>query len=39
MIVVAGRGAADGIVEVWDRASGDRTEVPVAQLRDAVSAI
>ena len=39
IVVVAGRGAADGIVEVWDRASGDRTEVPVAQLRDAVSAI
>ncbi|WIB58826.1 proline--tRNA ligase [Curtobacterium sp. MCLR17_007] len=39
VVVVAGRGAADGIVEVWDRASGDRTEVPVAQLLEAVRAI
>ena len=31
-IVIAGRGAADGIVELWDRASGERTEVPAAEL-------
>jgi prolyl-tRNA synthetase len=39
IVVVAGRGAADGIVELWNRVTGDRTEVPVAQLREAVSAI
>ena len=31
-IVIVGRGAADGIVELWDRRSGDRREVPAAQL-------
>lgn len=39
IVVVAGRGAADGIVELWNRVTGDRTEVPVTQLREAVSAI
>ena len=28
-IVIAGRGVADGIVEIWDRATGDRTSVPI----------
>ncbi|RZS67745.1 prolyl-tRNA synthetase [Agromyces ramosus] len=28
-IVIAGRGIAEGVVEVWDRASGDRTTVPI----------
>lgn len=28
-IVIAGRGVADGVVEVWDRASGDRVAVPI----------
>jgi prolyl-tRNA synthetase len=28
-IVNAGRGVADGLVEVWDRASGDRVAVPI----------
>jgi prolyl-tRNA synthetase len=28
-IVIAGRGVADGLVEVWDRASGDRVTVPI----------
>lgn len=27
-IVIAGRGVADGVVEVWDRATGERTPVP-----------
>ena len=27
-IVIAGRGVADGVVEVWDRESGERTSVP-----------
>ena len=33
-IVVVGRGLADGIVEVKDRASGERTEVPVAEVAE-----
>jgi prolyl-tRNA synthetase len=28
-IVIAGRGVADGVVEVWDRASGERTTVAI----------
>ncbi|MDQ0895593.1 proline--tRNA ligase [Agromyces ramosus] len=28
-IVIAGRGVVDGIVEVWDRATGERTQVPI----------
>ncbi|GAA4060003.1 proline--tRNA ligase [Agromyces indicus] len=28
-IVIAGRGVADGVVEVWDRATGERTSVPI----------
>jgi len=31
-IVIVGRGAADGVVELWDRRSGDRRELPVAEL-------
>ena len=31
-IVIVGRGAADGILEVWDRRSNERTEVPAADL-------
>jgi prolyl-tRNA synthetase len=31
-IVIVGRGAADGIVELWDRVSGERTQVPAAEL-------
>jgi prolyl-tRNA synthetase len=31
-IVIVGRGAADGVVELWDRASGTRTEVAIADL-------
>lgn len=31
-IVIAGRGAAEGIVELWDRRSGERTQVPVAEV-------
>jgi prolyl-tRNA synthetase len=45
-IVVVGRGLADGVVEVWDRRSGDRRPVPVdeasaevaAELQDAAGA-
>ncbi|WP_173922054.1 proline--tRNA ligase [Agromyces sp. Marseille-P2726] len=28
-IVIAGRGVADGDVEIWDRATGERTTVPI----------
>jgi prolyl-tRNA synthetase len=35
-IVTVGRGVADGVIEVRDRATGERTEVPVA---DAAAAI
>ena len=28
-IVIVGRGAADGVVELWDRRSGDRVTVPI----------
>jgi prolyl-tRNA synthetase len=31
-IVIVGRGAASGILELWDRRSGERTEVPAAEL-------
>jgi prolyl-tRNA synthetase len=31
-IVIVGRGAADGVVELWDRASGERTEVAISDL-------
>lgn len=31
-IVIVGRGAADGLVELWDRRSGERTELPATEL-------
>ena len=31
-IVIVGRGAGDGIIELWDRRSGERSEVPAADL-------
>ncbi|MEO6532427.1 MAG: proline--tRNA ligase [Pseudolysinimonas sp.] len=31
-IVIVGRGAGEGILELWDRRSGERTEVPAAEL-------
>ncbi|WP_086461215.1 proline--tRNA ligase [Agreia sp. VKM Ac-1783] len=31
-IVIVGRGAVDGVVELWDRASGERVEVPITEL-------
>ena len=31
IVVVAGRGAAEGVVELWDRRTGERTDVPVAE--------
>src|SRR5690606_31582750 len=35
-IVIVGRGAADGVVELWDRRTGERREVPAAELLDAL---
>ncbi|MGR2753110.1 proline--tRNA ligase [Agromyces arachidis] len=35
-IVIAGRGVADGVVEVWDRATGDRTSTPIDGVRAAL---
>ena len=34
-IVIAGRGVAEGVVEVWDRASGDRVTVPIDERASA----
>ncbi len=31
-VVIVGRGAADGVVELWDRRSNERTEVPASEL-------
>jgi prolyl-tRNA synthetase len=31
-IVIVGRGAPDGVVELWDRRSNERTELPAAEL-------
>jgi prolyl-tRNA synthetase len=31
-IVIVGRGAADGIVELWDRRTGERRELPTGDL-------
>ncbi len=31
-IVIVGRGAVNGLVELWDRKTGDRSEVPVSQV-------
>ncbi|MGR0220367.1 proline--tRNA ligase [Agromyces sp. ZXT2-6] len=35
-IVIAGRGVADGVVEVWNRESGERTSVPIDGVRVAL---
>jgi prolyl-tRNA synthetase len=35
-IVIAGRGAADGVVELWDRRTGARRELPAAELLAAL---
>jgi len=36
-IVTVGRGLADGVVEVRDRASGERQDVPVAEAADRIA--
>jgi prolyl-tRNA synthetase len=35
-IVIAGRGVADGLVEVLDRASGERTQIAIDAVRSAL---
>ena len=37
-IVIVGRGAADGLVELWDRRTNVRTEVPAASLVESYRA-
>jgi prolyl-tRNA synthetase len=37
-IVTVGRGLADGVIEVRDRASGERAEVPVGEAATRVVA-
>jgi prolyl-tRNA synthetase len=36
-IVIVGRGAADGVVELWDRRTGTRTDMPLADVLAAVA--
>jgi prolyl-tRNA synthetase len=36
VIVIAGRGVADGLVELWDRRTGERTQVPIGQLASSL---
>jgi prolyl-tRNA synthetase len=38
-IVTIGRGLADGVVEVRDRATGERTDVPVGEATDRIAAL
>ena len=38
-IVTVGRGLADGVIEVRDRATDTRTDVPVAEAADTVAAL
>ncbi|MCU1584461.1 MAG: proline--tRNA ligase [Microbacteriaceae bacterium] len=39
VIVIVGKGIADGNVELWDRRSNDRTPVPVAEIAGAIAAL
>ena len=36
-VVIAGRGVAEGVVEVWNRATGERTEVPIDGVVSALA--
>jgi prolyl-tRNA synthetase len=38
MIVIVGRNAADGVVEVWNRASGEKVATPLADVAAALRA-
>jgi prolyl-tRNA synthetase len=35
-IVIVGRGVADGVVELWDRRTNERTSVPIAEVASAL---
>ncbi|THG35567.1 proline--tRNA ligase [Glaciibacter flavus] len=37
-IVIAGRGVSEGIVEVWNRATGERTPVAISEVVEALAA-
>lgn len=37
-IIIVGRGASDGVVELWDRASGEKSEMTLERAIDAVKA-
>jgi prolyl-tRNA synthetase len=37
-IVVVGRGLADGVIEVKDRRTGERTDVPLADVVEHIRA-
>jgi prolyl-tRNA synthetase len=36
-IVIVGRGVADGVVELWDRRTNERTSVPLAEVASALA--
>jgi prolyl-tRNA synthetase len=36
-IVIVGRGAAEGVVEYWDRRSGERIDMPLADVVDSLA--
>ncbi len=38
LIVIVGKSVADGNVELWDRRTGERTAVPLAEIRERVAA-
>ncbi|WP_066519991.1 proline--tRNA ligase [Curtobacterium ammoniigenes] len=39
VVAVAGRGSADGVLELWDRAANTRSDIPFDTLTEAVLAI
>ncbi|MDQ1576255.1 MAG: prolyl-tRNA synthetase [Microbacteriaceae bacterium] len=36
-IIIVGRGVADGVVELWDRRTNERTSVPIAEVASALA--
>jgi len=38
-IVIVGRGATDGVVEYWNRRTGERTDVPLSGLGDVLPSV
>ncbi|HNP15828.1 MAG TPA: His/Gly/Thr/Pro-type tRNA ligase C-terminal domain-containing protein, partial [Terrimesophilobacter sp.] len=38
LIVIVGKSVADGNVELWDRRTGERTAVPLSEIRERVGA-